>query len=673
MTVNHMAIHEPLSDAAPPRRPPRATARARIFFGAFAVACAVGLAYTFARPAVYQSTAGLLIAPPKPVSVQETTVPAVAGESQTVVNAANGDAAPASAYVLTELQRLSGPQVIDGVVHRLQAAGKDRVSRSALQGMLHAAPVPGTDIVRLSARGHDRTLLPAALDAWIASYLELWGKVDNDSAAQNLTQLQDEVTKLKAQVDRKRGDLDDFRARYGIVSMDSNDNEALAKLTGLNKALADARNAQALAEANLLALQQSIAEGQPLLLSDDKQNLAALEQHATDLREQIAERQSGFTPQYMALDQKYQSLKESLTRIEAQIKEKRAESQAAALEQANQAVTSARDTVARLTQQQQDIKQAATEFTARFNQQKSLQDELDRLDGLYSAAQDRLVAMQAAGRGLHPQVSVLDRPSQPIDPIAPDYRRDAAISLGAALLFALLAVWFVEFLNRPTRPTPALYPVLEPRIQIANFQPSAPPPPAMGHAEAPARLTGPAAHDTRELSPAEIGALLDAANGQVRVLIAALLSGLALDDLAGLGWEAVTAQGTLVLSGGRSYALRPPLRRLLEALRAVSDGGPIFRDPQGAALSAADLDGLVVCAAHDAGVAAPAAIDARALRHTYVAYLVRQGLRLGELATLVGHVPPAQLAAYGRLSPPGRGRSPQDVDVELPALLAAAT
>jgi hypothetical protein len=63
----------------------------------------------------------------------------------------------------------------------------------------------------------------------------------------------------------------------------------------------------------------------------------------------------------------------------------------------------------------------------------------------------------------------------------------------------------------------------------------------------------------------------------------------------------------------------------------------------------------VACAAHDAGVEDAVEVTAAVLRHTYVAYLVRQGARLADIERVVGRLPPAAYTDYGRLSPPGAG------------------
>jgi hypothetical protein len=65
----------------------------------------------------------------------------------------------------------------------------------------------------------------------------------------------------------------------------------------------------------------------------------------------------------------------------------------------------------------------------------------------------------------------------------------------------------------------------------------------------------------------------------------------------------------------------------------------------------------------------PAEVTPQALRHTYIAYLVRQGVRLSDLERITGYMPPTALAAYATLSPPGSGMSLDSVARDYPALI----
>lgn len=70
----------------------------------------------------------------------------------------------------------------------------------------------------------------------------------------------------------------------------------------------------------------------------------------------------------------------------------------------------------------------------------------------------------------------------------------------------------------------------------------------------------------------------------------------------------------------------------------------------------ANLESLLtqlLYAAHDARLERAHEITPNALRHTYIAFPVRQGIRFADLAQLVGQLPAATLAACSALAPAG--------------------
>jgi hypothetical protein len=90
-------------------------------------------------------------------------------------------------------------------------------------------------------------------------------------------------------------------------------------------------------------------------------------------------------------------------------------------------------------------------------------------------------------------------------------------------------------------------------------------------------------------------------------------------------------------------------------------------------MTLSDLGTLTLCAAHDAGVERAAEVTPECLRHTYVAFLVRQGVRFADLTSLVGPLPTDVLAAYSALSPAGPRVACESVERVLPPLRAIET
>lgn len=89
-------------------------------------------------------------------------------------------------------------------------------------------------------------------------------------------------------------------------------------------------------------------------------------------------------------------------------------------------------------------------------------------------------------------------------------------------------------------------------------------------------------------------------------------------------------------------------------------------------MSGEDLATELLCAAHDAGLERPIEITPAALRHSYLAFLARQGIRLGDLGRLVGRLTPEQAGVYSALAPEGTRRSASEVALVMDGVAHAA-
>ena len=121
-----------------------------------------------------------------------------------------------------------------------------------------------------------------------------------------------------------------------------------------------------------------------------------------------------------------------------------------------------------------------------------------------------------------------------------------------------------------------------------------------------------------------------------------------------MGTTSISPSGRFASAACRRARSRCRSRRP-QCSRALSPtpGAPLFARHGTARPTLEDLTSDLLCAAHDAGVENPAEVTPAALRHTYLAFLARQGIRLADLVRLVGRLPPEQIAVYGSYAPPG--------------------
>lgn len=157
-----------------------------------------------------------------------------------------------------------------------------------LRPMLSVSAVPDTNIVKLNAVGDSPDELAAIVNSWLAAYLDLrQGQVQREFG-NTLATLQQEHENLGKTIERKRDAVDRFREGHDIVTLERDGNEALARLKALTDNLNKARDDVVKYEAQLVAVREAIARGDPIVPAQDQPGLDALQQKAADLRAKLA-------------------------------------------------------------------------------------------------------------------------------------------------------------------------------------------------------------------------------------------------------------------------------------------------------------------------------------------------------------------------------------------------
>jgi succinoglycan biosynthesis transport protein ExoP len=253
---------------------------------------------------------------------------------------------------------------------------------------------------------------------------------------------------------------------------------------------------------------------------------------------------------------------------------------------------------------------------------------------------------------------VLEHAVIPKEPWRPLYWRDAGFVVGGALLIALAAMWLVELFNRPT-PRPSVLvtqPVFAGRLLPGQVLHELPEPAAhqrLAGDDRP-RLAAPLSLP-RELTPAEASALLRGSDADAQRAVVLLLSGLSIAEALALRWRDVDGREAAVRVVGATPRTVPLAAGAITLLgeRATDAEAFVLPGAGGAPLTMQELAGQLLVAAHDAGVERPQEVTPEALRHTYVAFLVRQGARLADVTRWVGALDADLLSAYSQLAPRG--------------------
>jgi uncharacterized protein involved in exopolysaccharide biosynthesis len=632
-----------------------------VFSCVFVPALAASLSYVYLRPAEYRAVARLQIAPAAAV-----TQPTVAKDTPTVATDAKS--------FLTEVQVLTSRPLLQDVLRRLNSdgpkpdPGADPVD--AMQRMLHAEPIAGTQVVELSAEGRQQDLVARLVNTVVEAYRQHVADVYKGSASSTYGAVNDEVSALGKEVAAKREAIDAFRARYDIVSIEHKENDVLAQIEGLSQSYTDANQRRAKAQARLQALRNSVAAGKAVVRPKDDPTLVEMTQRASELRERWRELQRRYTANYLAMDPDARSVQARLESLEEQLKTQRAASERAALAEAEEEVAAAQAAVEGLRQSVSDNQKEAQEFATHLNEYKTLRGDLDHIEEMHRAGLDRLTKMQASERERAPRVELVEAAAPSLEPWWPNYRKDALIAVGGSLIFGLFAAWFADFIAGPlTSPAMVMQHWWSPAVlgRDVTSAPLALAAPGVAQLHAPAPVP-------RELGDAEIAALIAATTDDARLAVVALLIGISAEELVALRWDEIDLSAEAMHVGGetrRVVPLQDPLRSLLVARQRVDDTdaeGTVLHDAQGARLVIEEVERLVLYSAYDAGLDRPQEVTSDALRYTYLAFLLRQGIRAADIPGVAGYVTHNELVVYMQSNSPKARRPLQHIDRLLPAL-----
>ena len=396
--------------------------RAWIFLPVFGIACIASLAYVYSRPAVYLSTARLQIGAP-----EESADPI--SPAQTLISG-------------TLLEKIAQRQ---GAIHP-----------AALQEMLSAAPVSGTNLIELRAEGGERELLPRLLNVWIDVYRQGPGEVREAPSTAALDETRATVRQLQETLASRRRDIEAFRGTYDTASLERDESQAMVRLNGLNAALNDARVREVNAEARLNAMRESMAAGRAVRPPGERANTAELEKRALDLRERMKVTEQDYTPKYLAIDPGYKAARADLARLELQIEREQQSGAQQALRLAEEEMASARQAVLRVQTELAARKQEMQALSERIAEHTALVNELARVEEIYNAGNQRLAQLEVVKKATGPKVTVVDPPSVPDRPVYPDYASDAMLGVAGSGVVGLLAAWLFGSFRRTgmSRSTP---------------------------------------------------------------------------------------------------------------------------------------------------------------------------------------------------------------------------
>ncbi len=525
------------------------------------------------------------------------------------------------------------------------------------------------NVLMLSANGKNRELLTLLVNTWIDVYLESSADLEKSSYNTANKDLNQQVNELESKVVKKRLELERYREEHDIVSIERAENWTPERYKGLMEALKKAEEEQSIAGSQFQANKDMIDKGKIVTREQDQGMLANLEGRAVEVREELRVLQEKYTPEFLRIDTHARSLVKKLELLEEEIRIKRQESQQLAFAEAEQSQIAAQQTVIDLQEKLAIHKRMTATFSNNFKEHEALEEELTQLEELYNEVSERLVKTEVTGRQQLPEITVLERAFVPEFRVGPQYVRDAGICVGGSFLLGIMAVFFFEFLTRSPKQEQV------PRVQNQSI---------VYNVSDPKKIHMPAIQDVkpglmleqnlpRELTQTEVQAIADAAEDSTLMLISTILSGLSIEEAAGLCWNQINLKsGEIKVSGEDARTVPIPTRlRAMFAQHVHSDevvDGRIWKNKENVPLSVGDLTEFILDAVQDANLSNPSEIDEHAIRYTYLAYLIRQGIGREELERISGKLSHVFKTAYSILSPPGSGLTIEEIETVYPTL-----
>ena len=652
MSTPQLASVELIQDAPPTQTTgPAGWRRWKVFFGVLLLATAIGLVIVYSRAPVYRAAASVLTVKPKAVDSRS----------------ADADIE----HVAIQGRLLLGEELLGRVSERLSADGDDAVAGvDRLRSMLSVTPVPDTNLLELRAEGESPEQLQRAVNRWAESYEGLRLEEIEAATGRTSAELEEQQAQLLSKIDAARAELLAYRQAHDIVSLERTENRSLATLKGLNDSLNKARERLIEATARKTAVDEAIARGETVIPDAQKAEITNLQLDVQSGRARLADLKQRYTERYIERDPDLRAFPEVVRELENELALAVKLAKQTVSDEARQELDAARASVRALEQQLAEHQNEVQLFTDRFKEFTALEEGLAGLERLVAENKERLAQIQVQNLQKYPPIQVVEWARVPSQPIYPDYNRDLMIALASALGLALFVTWLVEYLSERARPGQTS-PWLGVRVYPGGPQtldaPTGENRLAYAHAT-PASLASPASHQLpmlpRELSTAEITTLLTAAEPLTAGCASLLLGGVSPSELPLLGADDLDrTRGLVGINGAnrREVPMSPAAWNRLEPLLEELQGG-------GDSLSLTELDSRLADAARAAQLADPASVNALALWHTYVVFLVRQGIDAYALARRAGAIPPDVHGALAHFAPPGGNRPLDSINFIHPAL-----
>ena len=604
------------------------TKKWKVLTGTFLFFLILSLIFIWTRESVFQSQA----------TIQFSTVQVVGGK-------------PSSTLLLDSLQnqqRLTSNRILKAVNYSIRHNYNIQSNVELLSKMLSVELQSG-QIINLKATGSNPEQLKPILTVWLEEYLKAFSAENEVNNTDSILTLSNMLEAIEDKISQQKMALVTFSQDNDIVSFERNENKILNKVKSLEKLLHAAEQDYLNQQEIVNRINYAEKENSLIVHPKDEAAIAMVRQNIANIENQLAELSQKYTSKYMEKDPNIISLQKSLLNFQDQLKDDSLLSHAFYVKEANNNLLAAKEKVSILSKQLNTLNAEAQAFNHNLKEYVRMNDSLNQLVTQAQGLKDSLLEQEMLQVG-KPKFTVLEYPFVPSYPIAPNNQRDSIIALLIAAIASLFSLFLFSYIVKQKQPSTFFsnYTVV-PSVELDNKR---------QHLNQQELETlenrneqvlleqNSATENIRLLSTDECQKLVNFANKQGKLVIWLILSGVNIKELLTLKLQDFDVEkNSLEVSGpfARNIALTNEVSKLVtEVMQFKNKQDNIFDENY----SHEELAHLVTNSAHDAELTKPEGINLESLQHTYLTYLLEQGVKLNELEKIAGYIHPTQLALY---------------------------
>ncbi|WP_166422137.1 hypothetical protein [Paraglaciecola sp. 20A4] len=567
-------------------------------------------------------------------------------------------------------QRLTSNSLLQALSIKLREEHLIDLNVQQLKEMLSATASETGKIITLQTVGSTPELLKSVLQQWLSLYTSLLERERVSNGSDEILQYQQQLTVLEQKIAQQKQVINEFSQANNIVSSERNDNRIPNKIKGLGISLDEAEEQKTQALAELDSINESLANGQLIERPVDKASIEVNRAAVQELAAELSALSEKYTQEYLQRDPEVVAKQQKFSSLSKDLEQQIADSQLLYLQDSRRNLAVSVSKVNALREQLADFQDQAQDFNQKLEQYRRLDESLKELQSQAQTLKNQLVA-QEVSKPFDAKISILEQPFTPEFPIGPNYWQDTLISIVAAILLAVMALLLFSFIVRQkSLPVGGTNFVVMPGQQHGNHyaELQGAEQAKLGARAQPLQLGEQHAPQTtiRLLTTAECQSLYNVANKQAKVVISLLLSGVDATELGKITkGDFVHVYTQLQIPGtyARQVKLTKQLAIIIEQLcEGLQVDDSLWTNP----LSIEDFCQLIINAGHDAELPYPEQLSTEVLRHTYLTYLVSQGVRLNDLEQLSGYLKPADLAKYRAVNRHGKSVDIEQIDSIFP-------